>query len=417
MSRKSKARGAWLKDFVAKSRLRVSGPNCMGAYSYHEKQLAYPNTDLCKLEPGSTACLFQSGGTIMFWMRSAADRGMRFSYCVTTGNEPDLGLSDYLNFVIDDPNTKQVVLFIEGLRRPEPFMHAAARALAMGKPILAIKTGVTAKSQAASQSHTGAIAGDYEGYLAMCERYGIVNCRSLDDLVEAALAFQGGRFPKGPRIGFVTTSGGTVDLLYDYCDAEGASIPDFTDETKAALLPLMQEGIAPKNPLDVGIPSTMEVTAQWCITVANDPNIDMVAWASPMPAKDTAWGDVTPLRKILDADRQADDRFRPHHASGCGPPHRIATDHGLSVPAGPDIDRPRAQRALVLWCAAGPHAGGAAARAAERPDARDARRHARALRHRAAAVAGGCDCRRSSRGGGAHRLSGGAEDPFARHSA
>jgi acetyltransferase len=63
----------------------------------------------------------------------------------------------------------------------------------------------------------------------------------------------------------------------------------------------MQEGIAPKNPLDVGIPSTMEVTAKWCVTVANDPNIDMVAWASPMPAKETAWGDVSPLRKILDA--------------------------------------------------------------------------------------------------------------------
>jgi len=154
--------------------------------------------------------------------------------------------------------------------------------------------------QAASQSHTGAIAGDYESYLAMCERYGIVNCRSLDDLVEAALAFEGGRLPKGPRIGFVTTSGGTVDLLYDYCDAEGAALPDFTDATKAALLPLMQDGITPKNPLDVGIPSTMDVTAKWCVTVANDPNIDMVAWASPMPAKESAWGDVTPLRSILD---------------------------------------------------------------------------------------------------------------------
>jgi acetyltransferase len=296
----SKARGEWLKNFVATSRLRVSGPNCMGAYSFRERLLGYPNTDLCKLEPGSTACLFQSGGTIMFWMRSAADRGMRFSYCVTTGNEPDLGLTDYLNFVIDDPHTKQIVLFIEGIRRPEAFMHAAARALAAGKPILALKTGVTAKSQAASQSHTGAIAGDYEAYLAMCERYGVVNCGSLDDLVEVALAFEGGRLPKGPRIGFVTTSGGTVDLLYDYADAEGAAIPDFNDSTKAALLPLMQEGIAPKNPLDVGIPSTMEVTAKWCVTVANDPNIDMVAWASPMPAKDTAWGDVTPLRKILD---------------------------------------------------------------------------------------------------------------------
>ena len=296
----SKVRGAWLKDFVATSRLRVSGPNCMGFYAYRERLMGYPNTDLCKLEPGSTACLFQSGGTIMFWMRSAADRGMRFSYCVTTGNEPDLGLTDYLNFVIDDPNTKQIVLFIEGIRRPEAFMHAAARALAVGKPILAIKTGVTAKSQAASQSHTGAIAGDYAAYRAMCERYGVVNCRSLDDLVETALAFEGGRLPKGPRIGFVTTSGGTVDLLYDYSDAEGAEIPDFTDATKAALKPLMQDGITPKNPLDVGIPSTMEVTAKWCVTVANDPNIDMVAWASPMPAKDTAWGDVTPLRKILD---------------------------------------------------------------------------------------------------------------------
>ena len=90
-------------------------------------------------------------------MKAAAERGLRYSYCITSGNEPDLGLADYLNFVIDDPATRQVVLFIEGIRRPEAFMHAAGRALAMGKPILAIKTGATAQSQAASQSHTGAI--------------------------------------------------------------------------------------------------------------------------------------------------------------------------------------------------------------------------------------------------------------------
>src|SRR5260370_24564198 len=162
-------------------------------------------------------------------------------------------------------------------------MHAAGRALAMGTPILAIKTGATAQSQAASQSHTGAIAGDYAAYIAMCNRYGIVNHRSLDDLVETALAFEGGRVPKGPRIGFVTNSGATVDLLYDYAEAEGAAIPDFTDETKAALLPLMQAGITPRNPLDVGIPSTLEVAAKLCETAARDPNIDMVAWTSPLP--------------------------------------------------------------------------------------------------------------------------------------
>src|SRR5712672_3649106 len=144
----SKARGAWLAAFVAKSRLRVAGPNCMGAYSYRERLFGYPNTELCRLAPGSVACLFQSGGTIQFWMQAAAERGLRYSYYVTSGNEPDLGLADYLNFVIDDPQTRQVVLFIEGIRRPEAFMHAAGRALAIGKPILAIKTGATAQSPA-----------------------------------------------------------------------------------------------------------------------------------------------------------------------------------------------------------------------------------------------------------------------------
>ncbi len=118
---------------------------------------------------------------------------------------------------IRTPNRSCV--FIEGIRRPQAVPEAPlARALEAGKPVLAIKTGATQKSRSAAQSHTGAIGGDYAAYLAMCERYGIVNCRSLDDLLETALAFQCGRLPKGPRIGFVTTSGGTVDLLYDYAE-------------------------------------------------------------------------------------------------------------------------------------------------------------------------------------------------------
>ena len=292
-------RGAWLNEFVAASRLRVAGPNCMGAYSYRERVLGYPNAELCALAPGSVACIFQSGGLIQFWMKAAAERGLRFSYCITSGNEPDLGLADYLNFVIDDEATRQVVLFIEGIRRPAAFMHAAGRALAMGKPVLAIKSGATASAQAAAQSHTGAIAGDYAAYLAMCERYGIVNCRTLDDLVETALAFDGGRLPSGPRIGFVTTSGATVDLLHDYAESETAAMPDFTPATKAALLPLMQAGITPRNPLDVGIPSTMAIAADTCATAAADPTIDMVAWAAPMPRKAEGWGDVAPLRGLL----------------------------------------------------------------------------------------------------------------------
>jgi acetyltransferase len=300
-SEASRERGAWLKNFVATSRLRVSGPNCMGSYSFREKLFAYPNTELCAVPPGPVGGLFQSGGTLQFWLKSAAERGLRFSYAVSSGNEADLDLADYLDFLVDDPHTKQIVLFIEGIRRPQAFMHAAGRALAAGKPLLAIKTGATQRSRSAARSHTGAIGGDYAAYLAMCERYGIVNCRSLDDLLETALAFQCGRLPKGPRIGFVTTSGGTVDLLLDYAETEGATIPEFRAATNTALLPYMQEGIAPKNPLDTGIPTNLKDAADQIEIVARDPQVDMVAWASPLPGKGDNWKDVHEIRRVLAA--------------------------------------------------------------------------------------------------------------------
>ncbi len=273
----------------------------MGSYSYRERLFAYPNTELCGVPPGPIGCIFQSGGTLQFWLKSAAERGMSFSYAVSSGNEADLDLADFLDFLVDDPHTKQIVLFIEGIRRPQAFMRAAARALEAGKPVLAIKTGATQKSRSAAQSHTGAIGGDYAAYLAMCERYGIVNCRSLDDLLETALAFQCGRLPKGPRIGFVTTSGGTVDLLYDYAETEGAVIPEFSAATNAALMPHMQEGILPKNPLDTGIPTTLKAAADQCEIVARDPDVDIVAWASPLPGKGGSWDDVHELRRLLAA--------------------------------------------------------------------------------------------------------------------
>ena len=295
----SHKRGAWLKQFLDRSRIRVAGPNCMGAYSFHERVFAYPNSELPKFPAGNVGVAFQSGGTLQFWLRTAADRGLRFSYGITSGNEISIDLADYLNFLVDDPNTKIIALFIEGLRRPNAFMAAAARALEAGKPIVAIKTGATLKSQAAAQSHTGAIGGDYAAYLAMCERYGIVNCRNLDDMMEAALAFDGGRLPKGPRIGFVTTSGGTVDLLYDYAEAEGSPMPDYAPETLKGLMPYMQEGIEPKNPLDLGIPGGLKQAAGVCEVVARDPNIDMIAWAAMLPSKAGAWEGVEALQAMV----------------------------------------------------------------------------------------------------------------------
>ena len=296
----SLARGAWVRNFLKSSTMRLAGPNCMGGFSFRERMFAYPNMEIAKMPPGQVGVVFQSGGTLQFFLRTGAARGLRYSYGISSGNEMDLDLADYLNFLVDDPHTKQIVLFIEGIRRPDAFMYAAGRALEAGKPIMTIKTGATAKSASAAASHTGAIAGDYAGYEAMCERYGIINCKSLDDLVETTLAFQTSTRPKGPKIGFVTTSGGTVDLLYDYVEYENSVLSQFSDATNEAIRPFMQDEIKPKNPLDVGIPSTMKAAADLCEIVGRDPDVDILAWASQLPAKKTALPDWMLVSEMAD---------------------------------------------------------------------------------------------------------------------
>jgi acyl-CoA synthetase (NDP forming) len=295
------ARGVALRELVDRTGLAVNGPNCMGGNSLRDRFFGYPNPDLVNLPIGNVSMVSQSGGTLQFLAQSAAARGVKFSTMFSTGNEIDLDLADFVDHLVDDEHTKVIALFIEGIRRPHVFMRAAARALAAGKPIVAIKTGKTQKSRDASMSHTGAIAGDYEVFQAMCERYGIVACDSLDDMVETLLAFEPCRWPKGNRVGWVTTSGGTVDLLFDYIEEiGGTTAPEFSDTVKSSIRHLVPAELAIKNPLDAGIPTTDANAAEMCIAVANDPGIDMLAWAQVLPSGKRS-PDVDTIRTILAA--------------------------------------------------------------------------------------------------------------------
>ncbi len=212
-------------------------------------------------------------------------RGLGFSYCVSSGNELDLDLTDYLEFFLDDENTKIIVCLIEGIRRPAAFMAAAARALAIGKPILMVKSGRSERAKEAVMSHTGALAGDDDVFNALCRRYGIVRCRDLDEMLETCLAFAQGRLPKGRRIGLITTSGNSVGLLVDYASEEGAELADFAPATKERLVGLIDPGLVPGNPLDVGATNVrrQDKFAAICKHVVADPNVDMLGVQGQLP--------------------------------------------------------------------------------------------------------------------------------------
>ena len=297
-------RGEAFRKTLDELDISVCGPNCMGLAGIRQNLYCYPHEHVRQMEPGPVALITQSGGTLSYFTRCAQERGLRFSYAISSGNELSLDLSDYMNFVIDDPDTKQICLFIEGIRQPEAFKQAAGKALAAGKPIIAIKTGRSQKSREAAQSHSGAVSGDYAAYEAVCERYGIINCESLEEMIEMTLGFQQGRLPKGPAIAFMTTSGGTVDLLHDYCEQEGAIVPELAPETVEGIRPYVPADCHIRNPIDTGAPvgvSGKSSPVEICKLFAADPGVDMVAWCNNMPGSARSAGAGDEVRGLVQA--------------------------------------------------------------------------------------------------------------------
>src|SRR5919106_1978529 len=93
------------------------------------------------LKKGPVGLIFQSGGSLGNWIKGATERGIGFTYAVSSGNEISLDLVDYLSFMVDDPATKVILLMAEGIRRPNEFMAVAREALDKNKTILVVKLG------------------------------------------------------------------------------------------------------------------------------------------------------------------------------------------------------------------------------------------------------------------------------------
>lgn len=268
--------------------LLVCGPNCMGALSIADNMLFYPAPRVRGLPAGPVGVVFQSGGTFQYWLQQAATRGLGFSYAVSSGNELNIDLADYINFLVDDPATEVIACMIEGIRRPDAFMAAAEKALAAGKPIVAVKVGASSRGAAATQSHTGALAGDDAVFDAACRKYGVTRCHTLDDMLDTALAFRYARIPPGDGVAMAGFSGGGKGLFLDYAEQEGLELAPLADETLGKLAPMIDAGVSADNPLDTGagIASQPAKFSEICRIVAEDANVDLLSMQGSLPMSD-----------------------------------------------------------------------------------------------------------------------------------
>jgi acyl-CoA synthetase (NDP forming) len=232
---------------------RILGPNCLGLYSPRGK-VTFPDT--APSEVGTVGVISQSGGLGTDIVTRGDRRGIRFSGLVTIGNSADLGPNDMLEFYLADPQTKVVGMYVEGVPDGRRFFDVLRRNGA-AKPVVILKGGRTQKGRAAAASHTGSLAGDDRVWVALSRQTGCVLADTLDEFLDALLAFQtltarGGRATK--QVALFGNGGGTSVLATDFFYRQGLDIDPFDKETYSGLDALdLPPGTSITNPVDAPV--------------------------------------------------------------------------------------------------------------------------------------------------------------------
>ena len=226
----------------------VCGANGMGFYNVRDHVWTCGFDSTSHAAPGKIALISHSGAGMSGLID--CDERLRINVAVSTGNELSVAMDEYLDFVLDLPETRVVGLFIETARNPEAFRAALCKAADRGIPIVALKVGRTEKSAALTVSHSGAMAGDDATYEALFDRYGVQRARDQDEFTSMLIMFAE-LHPVGPG-GLVTLhdSGGERQLLIDLADDAGVPLTELSADTVRALENTLDPELPAVNPLD-----------------------------------------------------------------------------------------------------------------------------------------------------------------------
>lgn len=265
----------------AAGNMRLLGPNTIGLVNLTDgiALTASAALQIDRLLPGPIALVSQSGGILGALLSRAEAQGVGFSKLIATGNEADIDVSDLVDYLVDDPATKVIALYLEGVRKPMQFRRAALRAAQAGKPIVAFKVGRSESGARSASSHTGALAGSDVVYDALFRQLGIIRALQFSDLLDIPLALSSGRRLKGRRVAVVTSTGGAASLVADAAGLAGfetpAPEPITAERLKALNIP---DAVLDRNPIDVTLAGVKsEYFRNVLDSVLESPSYDAVA--------------------------------------------------------------------------------------------------------------------------------------------
>jgi acetate---CoA ligase (ADP-forming) len=307
-----------LRRLAARGPTRLIGPNCVGFVNAHD--LVYATVASSFLESpavrGGVGLVTQSGGLGNAVVSALAARGLGISSWYSSGSEFDVGALEIIRSLIDDPRTRVITAFVEGLRDGQDLVSVGQHARQAGKPVLLLKGGLSRAGQRSALLHTGKASSGPAVWHDVAGQAGVSLVGSVEELVEAAAVAlrlppgprasagprvsAGPRAPVGPRTVILSASGGLGVLLADRCQSLGVPLAELARPAEAAVAQAL--GLAGRigNPVDIGAASDEQVTAA-VEHLVGEPNVDAVLLA----ASRITSGDYQALGACL---RQARDR-------------------------------------------------------------------------------------------------------------
>jgi acyl-CoA synthetase (NDP forming) len=229
--------------------IALCGPNCMGVVNPHDRSMVYV-TALRDPAPlaGNVGLVSQSGSICIGLLADC--RRFGWSHVISSGNEAVLNTADFLEYLIDDPETRVIATFTESVGDPERFVAALDRAADRGKPVVVLKAGKSERTRRAVTSHTGGLAGESRVLSAVLRAHRAIEVADLDEMTEVLACCQGERWPRGRRLAVMTASGGQAELILDVASTAGLELPPLAAGVRAEVERVVGALTGDGNPLD-----------------------------------------------------------------------------------------------------------------------------------------------------------------------
>jgi len=237
-----------LRDIVRRYRMRMLGPNCLGLMRPH----AGVNASFAhgQVHAGALGLISQSGAVCTAILDWAAPHGIGFSSVISLGASTDVDFGELVDYLVSDPRTEHILLYIEGVRDARRFM-SALRAAARVKPVILMKSGRRPAGSRAAVSHTGAMIGSDDVFEAAVRRAGVVRVATIGQLVAAAHALSRKVRARGDRLAIITNGGGPGVMAADRAADLGIPLAELSPGTVETLKQVLPPNWSHDNPIDL----------------------------------------------------------------------------------------------------------------------------------------------------------------------